>query len=478
MQATAAWKIFFSMQARAAWRRLSHAPKDWNFQSPWISPLLPRPLLPARVPPIVEFSTTPSRPMRGRGRRAGRDDGPSEEEEEEDFFLRTLNFGDDGGNERAREKNLADPQQGPPRPARRPPRGERRSDTPRDVEADDFFPHFQDGNEILLGGGRRSSSYRMPNRPPPAGERRGKAPGTLRHNLKAGDIDEDVYGDFEALLREEESPPPPPPPPRPPMRPKEAGKSDGAIKINDESDDPSTREKGGAGLGETLFQKLKLGDAAPGDKMEGETQRKSPANLSDTDSAATEPPPQDAEEVFKKMKETGLIPNAVAMLDGLCKDGLIQEAMKLFGLMREKGTIPEVVIYTAVVDGFCKAAKFDDAKRIFRKMQKNGIVPNAFSYAVLIQGLSNGGKLDESVEFCTEMFEAGHSPNATTFIGLVNGFCKEKGVEEAEKLVKSFRERNFIVDEKAVREHLDKKGPFSPLVWEAIFGKKISQRPF
>ncbi|KAK4408380.1 Pentatricopeptide repeat-containing protein [Sesamum angolense] len=40
-------------------------------------------------------------------------------------------------------------------------------------------------------------------------------------------------------------------------------------------------------------------------------------------------PPEDADEIFKKMKETGLIPNAVAMLDGLCKDGLVQEAMKL-----------------------------------------------------------------------------------------------------------------------------------------------------
>jgi len=88
------------------------------------------------------------------------------------------------------------------------------------------------------------------------------------------------------------------------------------------------------------------------------------------------------------MKETGLVPNAVAMLDGLCKDGLVQEAMKLFGTMREKGTIPEVVIYTAVVDGFCKAHKFDDAKRVFRKIQSNGITPNAFSYGVLIQGLS------------------------------------------------------------------------------------------
>ncbi|TYH33562.1 hypothetical protein ES332_D13G068000v1 [Gossypium tomentosum] len=155
-------------------------------------------------------------------------------------------------------------------------------------------------------------------------------------------------------------------------------------------------------------------------------------------------PPEDADEIFKKMKETGLIPNAVAMLDGLCKDGLIQEAMKLFGLMREKGTIPEVVIYTAVVDGFCKAHKLEDAKRIFRKMQS----------------------------------KAGHSPNVTTFVGLVDGLCKEKGVEEAVNVIGTLKQKGFLVNDKAVRQFLDKRAPFSPLAWEAIFGKKTSQKAF
>ncbi|XP_021301101.1 pentatricopeptide repeat-containing protein At4g38150 [Herrania umbratica] len=189
-------------------------------------------------------------------------------------------------------------------------------------------------------------------------------------------------------------------------------------------------------------------------------------------------PPQDADEIFKKMKETGLIPNAVAMLDGLCKDGLIQEAMKLFGSMREKGTIPEVVIYTAVVDGFCKAHKLDDAKRIFRKMQSKGVTPNSFSYTVLIQGLYRCNKLDDAIEFCLEMLEAGHSPNVTTFVGLVDGLCKEKGVEEAQSVIGTLKQKGFVLNDKAVRQFLDKKAPFSPLVWEAIFGKKPSQKIF
>lgn len=226
-------------------------------------------------------------------------------------------------------------------------------------------------------------------------------------------------------------------------------------------------------IGESLMEKLKLGDAGAGASTGSCIEDQQP------DREPGQPPQtEDADEIFRKMKETGLIPNAVAMLDGLCKNGLVPEAMKLFGLMREKGAIPEVVIYTAVVEAFCKAAKLDDAVRIFRKMQGNGVIPNAFSYWLIIQGLCKGDRLDEAVGFCVEMFEAGHSPSAATFVGLVDAVCKTKGVEEGEKLVRSFQDRNFAIDEMSIREHLDKKGPFSPVVWEVIFGKKKSSRPF
>ncbi|AES94925.2 putative pentatricopeptide [Medicago truncatula] len=201
-------------------------------------------------------------------------------------------------------------------------------------------------------------------------------------------------------------------------------------------------------------------------------------NSSNFNQPAQESMPQDADAIFNKMKETGLIPNAVAMLDGLCKDGNFQEALKLFGLMREKGTIPDIVIYTAVVDGYTKAHKADDAIRIFRKMQSNSISPNAFSYTVLIQGLYKCSKLHDAVEFCVEMLEAGHSLNVTTFVGLVDGFCKENGIEEAKGVIKTLIGKGFAFDEKAVRVFLDKKAPFSPSIWEAIFGKKAPQIPF
>ncbi|RVX12251.1 Pentatricopeptide repeat-containing protein [Vitis vinifera] len=111
----------------------------------------------------------------------------------------------------------------------------------------------------------------------------------------------------------------------------------------------------------------------------------------------------------------------------------------------EKGTIPEVVIYTAVVEGFCKARQLNDAVRIFRKMQNNGISPNAFSYTVLIRGMYKGNRLDIAVDFCVEMLEAGHSPNVATLVDLIHEFCKEKGVEEAKNVIVTLKQKGLFV---------------------------------
>ncbi|KAI0489376.1 hypothetical protein KFK09_029218 [Dendrobium nobile] len=383
------------------------------------------------------FSTESKRPSRGERRPGNRSD---------EFFLQDLNFGDES---RLEKEDKDDSKPSSPIPGR-PLRGERRMEGVQE----DLFPDFNNKQPRMSGG--RS------NKLPLTGERRrGSEP--FQQKLKSA---YETNGESLDFFGQKASP-------GSADRVKGEAKSSGSIQNSD-------KEKGGDRIGESLFQKLKLGAlSGGGNSEEADTKKTTQIPVAGpTHSPEPEAPSEDSDQIFKKMKETGLIPNAVAMLDGLCKDGLVQEAMKLFGLMREKRTMPEVVIYTAVVEGFCKAAKFDDAKRIFRKMQKNEIVPNAFSYSVLIQGLCKGKRLEDAVEFSMEMLDAGHSPNGQTFTGLVDVYCKEKGIQEAEELVSSLRKRGFALDEKAIREHLDKKGPYSPMVWEAIFGKKSSQRPF
>ncbi|KAK1260051.1 Pentatricopeptide repeat-containing protein [Acorus gramineus] len=386
----------------------------------------------------------PSRPIRGR--RGPLSKGPSFDDEEGDF-------------DEEKSKRV---------PNRRPFGGEGRQGRSKD-------PFFDDGEgqtPSRFRGDRRpervqSGSMRgwnSPDRPDPRRRGRPKSPFTGR--FKLGEDEDEKGGLPDELIGE---------------RKKGWFKNSimDDLKFDEDDEDDEKIEKTHEDSETQLSDRVEVDEKVDQPKFSifnesnemGETDKAEKAE-EDSDSS-----PQDADEIFKKMKETGLIPNAVAMLDGLCKDGLVQEAMKLFGLMREKGTIPEVVIYTAVVEGFCKAAKYEDVKRIFKKMQDKGIQPNAFSYGVIIRGLVKGKQLEDSVEFCLEMLEAGHYPNAATFVCLVDGVCKEKGVEEAEGVLSRLRDKGFAVDERAVREHLDKKGTFDRSIWDVIFGKRLPERP-
>ncbi|RRT76025.1 hypothetical protein B296_00024302 [Ensete ventricosum] len=452
---------------------------------------MPKASILGRCLPAIDFSTSNDPGgQTGGGRRS--DDGS------EDLFLRSLNFGDDGGEEQERTHQKAPSR----RPSARPPRlnfgddgGEEQERTHQEAPSRRLSArpprlNFGDGGGEEQERTHQEAPPRRPSAMPPlrGGQQSRNEPsfrGDGSIDIASGDLFPDLeFGDESRGLRGRSRNGPVrrdtpredfgrrdtmdgfgTGPQRSPSR--SAGGSRG------EELDDGGEERRSDRIGDSLAQKFNLGEAGRHKRVEEADQKPAVA-----ESAAQEAPPEDADDIFKKMKEIGLIPNAVAMLDGLCKDGLVQDAMKLFGLMREKGTIPEVVIYTAVVEGFCKAAKFDDAKRIFRKMQKNGIAPNAFSFKVLIQGLCKGKKLEDSVEFCMEMLDAGHSPSVATLIGVVDGFCKEKGVEEAENVIIRLRERGFVLDEGAVREHLNKKGPVSPNVWDAFFGKKNSRGPF
>ncbi|KAJ3696535.1 hypothetical protein LUZ61_000240 [Rhynchospora tenuis] len=366
---------------------------------------------------------------------------------EEEAYLQSLDFGDGGNEKRSNRSNQND--RSPPPPPFRGPNRQVRGDRSGPLRSEFSDPPFYNSDR-QLGRETRSQAVDPDDFFPPS-NKDFKFQGR-NHPIKdqfrdLGDSD----NEFQSPVENKSVPP-----------------------HENDKGRQNWRAKALGGTGETLFEKLRLGETKP------EVPQPPPvtdeAGPAEADSSP--PPPQEADEIFRKMKETGLIPNAVSMLDGLCKDGLVQEAMKLFGVMREKGTIPEVVIYTAVVEAFCKCSRFDDAMKVFRKMQRNGVVPNAYSYGVIVNGLCKGGRLAESEEFCVEMFEAGHSPNPATFVGLVDEFCKAKGVEEGKRIVKKFQDRNFAIDEKSIREHLDKKGPFDGPVWEAIFGKKARRRHF
>lgn len=77
------------------------------------------------------------------------------------------------------------------------------------------------------------------------------------------------------------------------------------------------------------------------------------------------------------------------MFDGLSKDGLTHEALELFSVIKDKGTMPDVVAHTAVIKAYVDAGgtHWKNAVRTYEKMLACGVLPNAYTFSVLIKGV-------------------------------------------------------------------------------------------
>lgn len=182
--------------------------------------------------------------------------------------------------------------------------------------------------------------------------------------------------------------------------------------------------------------------------------------------------PKNLQEVFHRIRTDGLFDNAVKMFDGLSKDGLTHEALELFGEIKDKGHMPDVVAHTAVIEAYVNANQPKDALKVFLRMLAGGVLPNAYTYGVLIKGLARDGKmLGEAKQYVVEMMGKGMRPNAETCVAVIEGFVREGKAEEGQQLVAELKERSFLPEKKAVREILkDKRGPLPRGVMDILFG--------
>ncbi|XP_059648348.1 pentatricopeptide repeat-containing protein At4g38150-like [Cornus florida] len=185
--------------------------------------------------------------------------------------------------------------------------------------------------------------------------------------------------------------------------------------------------------------------------------------------------PKNLQEVFHKIRNDGLINNAVKMFDALSKDGLTHEALELFGQIKDKGNMPDVVAHTAVIEAYANAGQGKDALKVYLRMLASGVTPNAYTYTVLIKGLASSGDaklLGEAKKYVVEMMDKGMRPNAGTYVAVFEAFASEGNVEEGSEFLEQMKAKGFVPDEKAVREVLrDKRGPVFRSIMNLLFGK-------
>lgn len=182
--------------------------------------------------------------------------------------------------------------------------------------------------------------------------------------------------------------------------------------------------------------------------------------------------PRDLQQIFHKMRSDGLTDHAVKMFDGLSKDGLTHEALELFAVIKDKGTMPDVVAHTAVIEAYANAGgKSKEAVRTYKQMLMAGVLPNAYTYSVLIRGLAKDGKAREAKDFVLEMMGKGMKPNPKTYTSVFEAYVKEKKEEEAREALAEMKKLGFVADEKAVREEIGRRGQVFRSLMNLLFAK-------
>ncbi|GMN62909.1 hypothetical protein TIFTF001_031972 [Ficus carica] len=143
--------------------------------------------------------------------------------------------------------------------------------------------------------------------------------------------------------------------------------------------------------------------------------------------------------VFATMIKSGLRPNAYTLstlLHGLCKEGSMVAAMKLFREIVGKEHLCNEITYATVINGFCKARETRKALEVLKQMYNDERVkPDVHCFSPIIDSFCKERRIDEAVNVFEEMINCGVLPNVISYSCLVHGLCILDRWEEANKLL-------------------------------------------
>ncbi|CAJ1936474.1 unnamed protein product [Sphenostylis stenocarpa] len=144
-----------------------------------------------------------------------------------------------------------------------------------------------------------------------------------------------------------------------------------------------------------------------------------------------------ARAVFDSMNE-GNVVSWTAMISGYGMHGYGVEAMEVFRRMRERGVVPNTVTFVAVLSACAHAGLIDEGRVVFASMKQDyGVVPSVEHHVCMVDMFGRGGLLNEAYKFVKGLRPKELVPAVWT---AMLGACKmhknfDIGVEVAEHLI-------------------------------------------
>ncbi|KAM1293796.1 hypothetical protein ACFX2H_013802 [Malus domestica] len=161
--------------------------------------------------------------------------------------------------------------------------------------------------------------------------------------------------------------------------------------------------------------------------------------------------------MIKTGYETDIIVHGV-LLNGLCKNGLMIDALKFFFQAVYGGVKPNVCTFNMLIDGCCRLKQLSDAVKVYIQMGIYNIKPDLVMYTVLIkedaaqevfeQLAESGpepdivtfntvicGKMEDAMLMINTMLEKGPEPNVVAYSCLIDGYFKSENTKGALELL-------------------------------------------
>ena len=105
------------------------------------------------------------------------------------------------------------------------------------------------------------------------------------------------------------------------------------------------------------------------------------------------------------------------LLHGLCREGMLENALKLFNTWISKGKTIDTVTYNTLISSLCKDGRFEDAFDLLEGMEEKKLGPDQYTYNAILGVLTDAGRIKEAEEFMSKMVEMGKLSDQSLQLG-------------------------------------------------------------
>ncbi|KAL7146022.1 hypothetical protein ABFS83_06G013400 [Erythranthe nasuta] len=152
---------------------------------------------------------------------------------------------------------------------------------------------------------------------------------------------------------------------------------------------------------------------------------------------------------FRDLKQQGYDLDIVTyniLISSLCKARMWKSMMSLLEELSVSDHEPNAITYTAVMKACFRRKHFREGLEIFLEMKSKGYAYDLFSYCTVVGALLKSGRSQDTYSLIAHMIKIGYELDIVSYNTLINWHCKEHKIENAYNLSIVAKERGLKWD--------------------------------